>query len=201
MPVVQSAVDSPELQEQWDSTLAGEWNKIAFDDVRVPAGNLLGEEEQGFYYIMQRFQLERLVMAVSAVASSQDALDYAISYMAEREAFGRKINRFQVLRHRVADLSAEIEMARAFVYHCCRMHNDGRLAVKECSMAKLLATELSDKVTYQCLQFLGGNGYMEDYPMARMWRDSRLGTIGGGTSEIMKEIIARMVIDGVQYGE
>ncbi|HNY56354.1 MAG TPA: acyl-CoA dehydrogenase family protein, partial [Chitinophagales bacterium] len=126
-------------------------------------------------------------------------LGYSLQYMSERSAFGRTINKFQVLRHRVAQLSAEIESVRFFVLHTCRMHADGKYAVKESSMAKLLATELADKATYQCLQFFGGYGYMEEYKVARAFRDSRIGTIGGGSSEIMREIIAKMVIDDVNY--
>lgn len=132
-------------------------------------------------------------------SASEQALRYSLQYMSEREAFGRPINKFQVLRHRVAQLASEIEATKHFVRHCASLHADGEYAVKECSMAKLLATELSDKVMYQCLQFFGGYGFMEEYKIARMFRDSRVGTIGGGTSEIMREIIAKMVIDDVDY--
>jgi putative sterol carrier protein len=96
-------------------------------------------------------------------------------------------------------MATEIESCKAFVWHCAQLHAEGEYAVKECSMAKLLASELSDKVMYQCLQFFGGYGYMEEYKIGRMWRDSRIGTIGGGSSEIMREIIAKMVIDDVNY--
>ncbi len=178
---------------------ASDTAELNFDDVRVPVENLIGEEGQGFFYLMGGLQLERLAGAISAVAGSEHALQYALQYMSEREAFGRPINKFQVLRHRVAQMASEIEATKAFVYHCCRLHDDGQYAVKESSMAKLLATELSDKVVYQCLQFFGGYGYMEEYKIARMFRDSRIGTIGGGTSEIMREIIARMVIDDKSY--
>ena len=178
---------------------ASDTAELNFDEVRVPKENLIGAPGQGFYYLMGGLQLERLVGAVGAVAGSEQALEYALQYMSEREAFGRPINKFQVLRHRVAQLASEIEALKYFVYHCCRLHNDGQYAVKECSMAKLLATELSDKVVYQCLQFFGGNGFMEEYKIARMFRDSRVGTIGAGTSEIMREIIAKMVIDDKQY--
>jgi hypothetical protein len=119
--------------------------------------------------------------------------------MSEREAFGRTINKFQVLRHRIAQLASEIEATKQFVLYCCKLNDDGAYAVKECSMAKLLATELSDKAAYQLLQFFGGNGFMEDFKAARFFRDSRVGTIGGGSSEIMREIIAKMVIDDVDY--
>ena len=178
---------------------ASDTAELSFDNVKVPVENLLGEENHGFFYLMDGLQLERLVGAIGGYAGSDAALDYSLQYMSEREAFGRPINKFQVLRHRVAQMSSEIESIKYFVYHCCRLHADGEYVVKECSMAKLLGTELSDKVMYQCLQFFGGYGYMEEYKIARMFRDSRIGTIGGGTSEIMREIIAKMVIDDKSY--
>lgn len=178
---------------------ASDTAELNFDNAKVPVENLIGQEGQGFFYLMGGLQLERLTGAVGAVAGAEQALEYAMKYMAEREAFGRPINKFQVLRHRVAQMASEIQSTKYFVYHCCRLHNDGKYAVKECSMAKLLATELSDRVVTQCLQFFGGYGYMEEYKIARMFRDSRVGTIGAGTSEIMREIIAKMVIDDKNY--
>jgi acyl-CoA dehydrogenase len=103
------------------------------------------------------------------------------------------------LRHRVAQLASEIEANKQFVYHCCRLHAEGEYAVKECSMAKLLSSELAEKVMTECLQFFGGYGFMEEYKMARAYRDCRVGTIGGGTSEIMREILAKMIIDDTSY--
>lgn len=179
---------------------ASDTAELNFDDVKVPVENLIGQEGQGFYYLMGGLQLERLVGAISGYSAAEGAIAYALQYMSEREAFGRTINKFQVLRHRVAQLASETEAIKQFVRYCCRIHNDGDYAVKECSMAKLLATELSDKTMTQCLQFFGGYGYMEEYKIARMFRDSRIGTIGGGSSEIMREIIAKMVIDDVSYG-
>jgi len=178
---------------------ASDTAELGFDNVKVPAENLIGEEGQGFYYLMGGLQLERLAGAISAYAACESALTYTLEYMAAREAFGRPINKFQVLRHRVAQMASEIESTKQFVRHCSRMHADGHYAVKECSMAKLLATELSDKVMTTCLQHFGGYGFMEEYKIARMFRDSRVGTIGGGTSEIMRDIIAKMVIDEVSY--
>lgn len=178
---------------------ASDTAEIAFDSVRVPAKNLVGEENKGFYYIMQRFELERLTLAIASNAASQYALDYALQYMSERKAFNRTINKFQVLRHRVAQMAAEITACTTFTYSVCKMYTDKMYCVKEASMAKLQATELCDKVMYQCLQFFGGYGYMEEYKMARLFRDARLGTIGGGTSEIMCEIISKMVIDDISY--
>lgn len=180
----------------WHASDTGE---IALDSVRVPKENLLGQEGHGFYYIMQHFVLERLGMASSAVATSDYALELCLQYMSEREAFGRKINRFQELRHRIAQMASEIERSRYFVYHVAQRHQQGDFLVKEASMAKLITTQLADKVATECLQMFGGYGFMEEYPMARMFRDNRLGQIGGGTSEIMKEIIARMLIDEKQY--
>jgi alkylation response protein AidB-like acyl-CoA dehydrogenase len=173
---------------------ASDTGLIAFDEVRVPAEQLIGQAGMGFYYIMQRFALERLVMAISGVAAAEDALEYTLQYMAERQAFGRPINKFQVLRHRMAQLAAEISRAKVFNYTLAQAYNDGAYQVKECAMAKLLATQLSDKVMTECLQAFGGYGYMEDYKIARMFRDSRIGTIGGGSSEIMCEIIAKAVM-------
>jgi alkylation response protein AidB-like acyl-CoA dehydrogenase len=178
---------------------ASDTAELNFDDVKVPVENLIGEEGMGFYYLMGGLQLERLAGAISAVAGCEHALEYSLQYMSERQAFGRPINKFQVLRHRVAQMAAEIEATKALVYHCSRIHNEGGYAVKESSMAKLLSTELANKVMTECLQFFGGYGYMEEYKIARMFRDSRIGTIGGGTSEIMREIIAKMVIDDKSY--
>jgi len=178
---------------------ASDTAELAFDDVKVPVENLVGEEGQGFYYLMGGLQLERLAAGIMGYAGCETSMEYTLQYMSEREAFGRTINRFQVLRHRIAQLASEIEATKQFVLYCCKMNNDGAYAVKECSMAKLLATELSDKAAYQLLQFFGGNGFMEDFKAARFFRDSRVGTIGGGSSEIMREIIAKMVIDDIDY--
>ncbi len=178
---------------------ASDTAELGFDNVKVPAGNLIGEEGMGFIYLMNGLQLERLIGAVLGIGGIDAALEYTLKYMSERSAFGRPINRFQVLRHRIAQLTAEIESTRYYVYHVCKMHNDDQYAVKESSISKLLASELADKSAYQLLQMFGGYGYMEEYKMARFFRDSRIGTIGGGTSEIMREIIAKMVIDDKAY--
>tara|TARA_R110002020_G_scaffold279340_3_gene495086 strand:- start:253 stop:1422 length:1170 start_codon:yes stop_codon:yes gene_type:complete len=178
---------------------ASDTAEIAFDDVEIPAENLMGEEGKGFSYIMQHFALERLIMGINAHARAEYALDYTLGYMAEREAFGRTIDKFQALRHSVADMASEVEMNKEFNYSIAKRLNDGQYVVKEASMSKLLSTKMADKVIYDCLQMLGGYGYMEDYPLARMFRDSRLGPIGGGTSEILREIIAKMVIDKKEY--
>jgi len=178
---------------------ASDTAEIAFDNVVIPAENLMGKEGQGFSYIMQHFALERIVMGVNAHARAEYALEYALQYMSERTAFGKTINKFQALRHKVADLASEIEMCKEFNYSIVYRLNKGQYVVKEATMSKLVSTKIADEVIYQCLQFLGGYGYMEDYPMARLFRDSRLGPIGGGTSEILKEIIAKIIIDKKEY--
>jgi len=178
---------------------ASDTAEIAFDNVIIPAENLMGEENMGFPYIMQHFALERLIMAINAHARSEFALDYAIQYMKDRVAFGKSISEFQALRHSVAQMASEIEVCKTFNYTTAKRLNDGEYVVKEATMAKLTSTKMSDDVMYQCLQLLGGYGYMEDYPMARLFRDSRLGPIGGGTSEILREIIAKMIIDNKNY--
>ncbi|GGG88716.1 acyl-CoA dehydrogenase [Polaribacter pacificus] len=178
---------------------ASDTAEIAFDNVVIPAENLMGEEGKGFPYIMQHFALERLIMAVNAHARAEYALDYAIQYMSERQAFGKNLNEFQALRHKVAEMAADVEMHKEFNYSIAKRLDKGQYVVKEASMAKMVSTKMADSVIYDCLQMLGGYGYMEDYPMARLFRDSRLGPIGGGTSEILKEIVAKMVIDKKDY--
>ncbi|MDX1753883.1 MAG: acyl-CoA dehydrogenase family protein [Salinimicrobium sediminis] len=178
---------------------ASDTAEIAFDNVEIPASNLMGEEGKGFPYIMQHFAFERLIMGINAHARAQFAIDYTLQYMSEREAFGKTINKFQALRHSIAEMASEVEMATEFNYSIADRMERGVYVVKEASMSKLLSTKIADEVIYKCLQFLGGYGYMEDYPLARLSRDSRLGPIGGGTSEILREIIAKMIIDGKEY--
>ena len=180
----------------WKASDTGE---IALENVHIPVENLMGEENKGFYYLMQHFSLERLVMGINAHARSEYALEYTIQYMKDRKAFGKSISEFQVLRHSVAQMASEIEVCKNFNYTTAKRLNEGEYVVKEASMCKLMSTKIADEVIYQCLQLLGGYGYMEDYPLARMFRDSRLGPIGGGTSEILREIIAKIVIDGKEY--
>ncbi|MGJ8759943.1 MAG: acyl-CoA dehydrogenase family protein [Polaribacter sp.] len=180
----------------WKASDTGE---IAFDNVEIPAENLLGEEGKGFPYIMQHFALERLVMGVNAHARAEFALEYALNYMQERIAFGKSLDKFQVLRHKIAEMASRVDMCKEYNYSITKRLDDGQYVVKEASMSKLLSTKMADEVIYDALQMLGGYGYMEDYPMARLLRDSRLGPIGGGTSEILKEIIAKIVIDKKEY--
>ena len=178
---------------------ASDTAEIAFDNVVIPISNLMGEEGKGFSYIMQHFALERLVMGINAHARAEYALDYARQYMSERTTFGKTIDSYQALRHKFADLYADMEICKEYNYSVAFRLNRGEYVVKEASISKLKSTKMADEVVYACLQFLGGYGYMEDYPLARLLRDSRLGPIGGGTSEILREIIAKIVIDKKEY--
>ena len=178
---------------------ASDTAEIAYDNVIIPASNLMGDEGKGFPYIMQHFALERLIMGVNAHARAEYALEYALQYMSERSTFGKTINKYQALRHRYADLYADMEICKTYNYSVTYRLNKGEYVVKEATISKLRSTKMADEVAYDCLQFLGGYGYMEDYPMARLLRDSRLGPIGGGTSEILREIIAKIVIDKKEY--
>ena len=178
---------------------ASDTAELAFDNVEIPIENLMGEEGKGFPYIMQHFALERLIMGVNAHARADFALDYVINYMQERVAFGKSLDKFQALRHKIAEMASKVDMCREYNYSITKRLDQGAYVVKEASMSKLLSTKMADDVIYDALQMLGGYGYMEEYPLARLSRDSRLGPIGGGTSEILKEIIAKIVIDNKEY--
>ena len=178
---------------------ASDTAEIAFDNVKIPIENLLGIEGKGFAYIMQHFALERLIMGINAHARAEYALDYAIQYTSERQAFGKTLDSFQALRHKIAEMASRVEMCKEFNYSIAKRLNDGVYVVKEATMSKLISTKMADEVIYDALQLLGGYGYMEEYPMARLLRDSRLGPIGGGTSEILREIIAKIIIDKKEY--
>ena len=180
----------------WKASDTGE---IAFDNVVVPSENLMGQEGKGFAYIMQHFALERLIMGINAHARAEYAVDYAIQYTSERQAFGKTLDSFQALRHKIAEMASQVEMCKEFNYSIAKRLNDGVYVVKEATMSKLISTKMADEVIYDALQLLGGYGYMEEYPMARLLRDSRLGPIGGGTSEILREIIAKIIIDKKEY--
>jgi len=178
---------------------ASDTAEIAFDNVQIPLENLLGSEGKGFAYIIQHFALERLIMGINAHARAEYALDYAIQYTSERQAFGKTLDSFQALRHKIAEMASQVEMCKEFNYSIAKRLNDGVYVVKEATMSKLISTKMADEVIYDALQLLGGYGYMEEYPMARLLRDSRLGPIGGGTSEILREIIAKIIIDKKEY--
>jgi len=167
--------------------------ELAFQDCVVPDENRLGEVGQGFYSIMWELQPERLYGALSSVAGAQMTLDITIKYLKEREQFGRPIIKFQAVRHRLAELATELEAARQLSYHVASKINKGEFPAKEISMAKYFATRVSFKIADEALQFHGGYGYTTEYPIERIWRDSRLARIGGGTDEIMLEIISRQL--------
>jgi alkylation response protein AidB-like acyl-CoA dehydrogenase len=165
--------------------------ELFFKNVRVPAENRLGEEGQGFIYLMQQLAQERLSIAVVAAAVCEVALEHTITYCRERTAFGQPIGKFQNSRFKLAEMKTETEIARVFVDRCIVELNEGRLTPEDAAMAKWWTTELQQKVVSQCLQLHGGYGYMMEYPIAKMFIDSRVQTIYGGTNEIMKEIIGR----------
>ena len=172
----------------WRPSQTGE---ILFDDVRVPDSHRLGDEGAGFYAIMQNFTWERLVMALAAVAGAEQIYQMARAYALERKAFGRPVGNFQVWRHRFADLATKIEAARALTYHALRLVAAGEPAIGQVAMAKLYTSELAVRVADECVQIHGGYGYVNEFAAERALRDARLGPIGGGTSEIMKEIIGK----------
>jgi alkylation response protein AidB-like acyl-CoA dehydrogenase len=165
--------------------------ELFFDDVRVPAENLLGEVGQGFAYLMQALPQERLSIAVTGIAGATSALEQTLAYCKEREAFGRPIGSFQHSRFKLAEMKTKITITQQFVDRCTELHNDGALPVDEAAMAKYWATDLLHDVVDDCLQLHGGYGYMKEYPIAKAYLDSRVQRIYGGTNEIMKEIIGR----------
>jgi citronellyl-CoA dehydrogenase len=166
---------------------------LFFEDCKIPQRYVLGEENQGFYHIMTNFQGERLVAAVIAVAGMERMVEDALRYGQERQAFGKPIGKFQVWKHKFVEHLSAIEAAKWLSYRACDLFNRGESAVKEVSMAKLVAGDLAQQVAYDCMQFHGGMGYILETDIARAWRDIRLITIGGGTSEVMKEIISKML--------
>ncbi len=167
--------------------------EMAFVDCRVPASNLLGEEGKGFFYLMQKLQQERLVCAMGSQVGAEESLRVTLDYTRTREAFGRAISRFQYVSFELAKMASEIEVGRAFLDTCILDHMEGRLDVKRASIAKYWICEMLNRVVSQCVQFHGGYGYMEEYPIARMFRDARVQTIYAGTSEIMLLIISRQM--------
>jgi len=170
---------------------ASDTAQIFFSDCRVPAANMLGGEGAGFPMIMSNFQWERLTMALGAVTGAEQTMKLAKDYAETRVAFNRPIVRFQAIKHKIVEMATEIEMARHVTYHALWLFNQGRDAVKEVSMAKIAATEAATHVADEAVQIHGGYGYMMEFPVQRAWRDARLGPIGGGTTQIMREIIAK----------
>jgi alkylation response protein AidB-like acyl-CoA dehydrogenase len=172
----------------WHSSDTGE---ISFSDVEVPAENLLGEENGGFKLIMANFAWERLLMAIGAVGAMQRLIEITVAYALEREAFGRPIGKFQAVRHQVAEMATKAEASRALTYNALRLFHEGHDCIQQVSMAKLLTQRAVLEIADQSLQIHGGYGYMREYGIERAVRDARLGPIGGGTDEIMKEIIGK----------
>ena len=170
---------------------AQDTSELFFDDVRVPAGNLLGEEGQGFHYLMTELPQERLLVAITAVAAAEEAVRLAVEYTEERHAFGKPISSLQNTRFKLAECKTETTVGRAFLEQCIAKHLKGELDTTEASMAKWWCTEMQFRVADTCLQLFGGYGYMKEYPISRLWADARVQRIYGGTTEIMKEIIGR----------
>jgi acyl-CoA dehydrogenase len=168
--------------------------ELFYDGVRVPGSNLLGAEEgQGFIQLMQQLPQERLVLAVAAVAAIEETLAHTVRYTKEREAFGKPVFNFQNTKFKLAEAATIARVARVFVDDCIVKHLAGELDVQTASMAKWWTTQMQCDVADECLQFFGGYGYMQEYPIARMYADARIQKIYGGTNEIMKEIISRFL--------
>jgi citronellyl-CoA dehydrogenase len=181
---------------------ASDTAELFFDGMRVPRRYMLGEPNQGFMYLMQNFQTERLIAAVGAAAATKLLLDDAVSYGRERTVFGKPLIKREIWQHRFVDLYTKVEMLQAFVYKCVDHYNEDRYVKKEpismetvklISMAKIAAGDLASEVADACLQFHGGWGYIEDFPIARAYRDQRLLRIGGGTSEVLRYYLAKLM--------
>lgn len=171
---------------------AADTSEMSFNEVRVPTSNLLGTEEgQGFAQLMQELPQERLSIAVGAQSTAQYAYDITVEYTKERKAFGKSIFDFQNTRFKLADLKTQLELGWAFTDKCIEHHARGELSPSDAAMAKLWTTEMLGRVTDECVQLFGGYGYMNEYPIARLYTDARVQRIYGGTSEIMKELISR----------
>lgn len=168
-------------------------SEMFFTNVKVPKENLLGEWNRGFYHLMHFLAEERLLSAVGALANSEAAFDVTLEYATDRRVFGKAVADFQVNRFKFADMRMEMDVCQAFIDRCVMVHNDGQLTADDAAKAKLFATELEDRVTDQCVQLHGGNGYMDEYPISRMYTAARVSRIYAGSSEIMREIIARSI--------
>ncbi|MGY3554800.1 acyl-CoA dehydrogenase family protein [Williamsia sp. R60] len=165
--------------------------ELNFEDVRVPAENVIGQVGKGFVHLMHNLPMERLSIAVSAVASCRAVLDYTLAYVKDRKAFGTPIGSFQANRFTLAELETEVDIAQTFIDRCIMLLNEKRLDVTDAAKAKWWTTELQQKLIYQCQQMHGGYGFMTEYPVARAYADARIQTIYGGSTQIMKEIIGR----------
>ncbi len=172
---------------------ASDTAELFFDDCRVPVGNLIGAENMGFACIMGNFQSERLALALMANMTSQLALEQSLKWAREREAFGKPIGKFQVIKHRLAEMATALEVSREFTYRQAAKMAAGQSVIKEISMAKNFATDTSDRITTEAVQILGGLGYMRESLVERLYRDNRILSIGGGTREVMNEIISKQM--------
>ncbi len=172
---------------------ASDTAELFFDDCRVPVGNLIGAENMGFACIMGNFQSERLALALMANMTSQLALEESLKWAHEREAFGKPIGKFQVIKHRLAEMATALEVSRDFTYRQAAKMAAGQSVIKEISMAKNFATDTSDRITTEAVQILGGLGYMRESLVERLYRDNRILSIGGGTREVMNEIISKQM--------
>lgn len=173
--------------------------ELAFDQVKVPKENLLGEEGKGFYYMMESLQVERLSLAQANIGLMEYMMEITLQYISERQAFGKPLNKLQVLRHQIADMASDLAAWKSFTYQTSARLTQGDQVVKECSMLKLKTSDLLNDMAYKCGQMFGGYGFMEEYPIGRIYRDVRVNPIYGGTSEIMKEIISKIIIDEKSY--
>ena len=172
---------------------ASDTAELFFEDCRVPASNLIGPENGGFFCIMTNFLMERLMLCVMANMTSQLALEACMDYVKQREAFGRKIGQFQVTRHKLAEMATQLDVSREYTYRIAARVEAGENCIKEMSMAKNFATSVSDRITYDAVQIFGGMGYMRESVVERLYRDNRILAIGGGTYEIMNEVIAKQL--------
>ena len=172
---------------------ASDTAELFFEDCRVPMANLIGAENMGFACIMGNFQNERLALALMANMTSQLALEQSLGWARQREAFGKPIGKLQVLKHRLAEMATQLEVSREFTYRQAAKMAAGQSVIKEISMAKNFATDTADRITYDAVQILGGSGYMRDSLVERLYRDNRILSIGGGTREVMNEIIAKQM--------
>lgn len=170
---------------------ANDTSELIFEDVRVPAANLIGEEGKGFYYLMEKLQQERLMVAISSVPAAERMLELTIDYVKQRKAFGTSISKFQNTQFKLAEMQTEVQIGRTFVDKLIEDHMAGKNIVTEVSMAKWWTTDLAKRVAAECMQLHGGYGYMEEYEIARRYRDVAVTSIYAGTNEIMKGIIAK----------
>jgi alkylation response protein AidB-like acyl-CoA dehydrogenase len=167
--------------------------EMFFNNVKVPKENLLGELNRGFYHLMHFLAEERLLSAVGSLANAEAAYEVTLEYAADRKVFGKAVADYQVNRFKFADMRMEMDVCQAFIDQCVTVHNEGKLTAEDAAKAKLFATELEDRVTDACVQLHGGNGYMDEYPVSRMYTAARVSRIYAGSSEIMREIIARSI--------